>query len=353
MKFVYGFGKVLSPDLAQNVSLLGNKGALLCEMTSIGLNVPKGFIVSTRACQEFFKLGKKWPNDLEKEISSALAVLEKQTRKKFGSSENPLFVSVRSGSPVSMPGMMDTILNVGMSDLTVEGFSRKNNNVIAALDSYLRFLQMFGKTVFGLNFDFENSFSGKTRPEPDLRKSVIQYKKIIEEKSGKILEKDYFSYLKLAVSAVFESWNTPRAAAYRKAHKILDSFGTAVVVQEMVFGNLGNDSGTGVAFTRNPLTGEKELYGEFLFNAQGEDLVSGISPSMPIKTIETLMPNIFNELLQVSDKLEEHFCDMQDFEFTVEKGKLFILQTRPGKRSPVAALKIAKEFKAQKSKVNV
>ncbi|MDO8634523.1 MAG: pyruvate, phosphate dikinase [archaeon] len=356
--FVYFFSDVKNANSPQNVAVLGNKAAQLCEMTSIGLNVPKGFAVSTHACREFFQAGKKWPSGLAEELSAAVERLEQETGKKFGSTENPLFVSVRSGSPVSMPGMMDTILNIGMNDSTVHAFAKTTKNPRSAWDSYRRLVQMFGEVVFGIDpklFEKEiaelKQKSGLAHDNElsteDLEELTQKFKELVKEKTGSQFPQGVFPALSMAVSAVFESWNSKRAIAYRRIHSLDDSLGTAATVQEMVFGNLGNDSGTGVAFTRSPSSGEKQLFGEFLANAQGEDIVAGIRTPMPVEELKKTMPQIFEELFATAHLLETHYRDMQDFEFTVENGKLFLLQTRTAKRTAQASVKTAFDFCAE------
>lgn len=352
MKFVFAFEEVKNANSAQNVFLLGNKGAQLCEMTSIGLPVPPGFTISTDACREFYGLGKKWPLGLEEEIKKKLTELEKKTEKKFGGKDNPLFVSVRSGSYVSMPGMMDTVLNVGMNDETVLAFAKQTGNERAAFDSYRRFVNMFGNVVMGIEHGFfekeleEVKALRKVKADTDLgaedlKETVKRYKLVVKKHSGKDFPQDALVALKMAVNAVFGSWNLARAMAYRKIHQLQNDAGTAVTVQAMVFGNMGNDSGTGVAFTRNPSTGEKECFGEFLVNAQGEDVVAGIRTPQKISEMKKGFPEVYRELESNFELLEKHYRDMQDVEFTFEKKKLFLLQTRNGKRSAQAAVKIA------------
>ncbi|MBI4044796.1 MAG: pyruvate, phosphate dikinase [Candidatus Diapherotrites archaeon] len=357
-RFVFFFSDVKNANSPQNVAVLGNKAAQLCEMTSIGLNVPKGFAVSTHACREFFMAGKKWPGGLEQELLAAIERLESETGKKFGSTENPLFVSVRSGSPVSMPGMMDTILNLGMNDSTVHAFAKNTENPRAAWDSYRRLVQMFGEVVFGIEPQlFEKEISGLKQKNghvhdadlsaKDLEELTQKFRQILKEKTGHDFPQEVFPALAMAVSAVFESWNSKRATAYRRIHGLDDSLGTAATIQEMVFGNLGNDSGTGVGFTRNPSNGEKQLFGEFLANAQGEDIVAGIRTPLSLEELKKTMPRILEELSATGHLLETHYRDMQDFEFTVEKGKLFLLQTRNAKRTAQSCVKTAFDFCAE------
>ena len=348
-------------------NLLGGKGAGLAEMTRIGLPVPPGFTITTEVCIEYYKNGEKLPEGLDKEILDHMAWLEGKTGKKFGSRENPLLVSVRSGAPISMPGMMDTILNLGLNDETVEGLSALTNDERFAYDSYRRFIQMFSNVVIGIPHEkFEEAltrikekYNVKEDPEippQGLKELIKKFKDIYKKETGEDFPQDPYKQLFMAIEAVFKSWNNERAIVYRKINKIPDDLGTAVNIVTMVFGNMGNDSGTGVAFTRDPRTGEKHLYGEFLPNAQGEDVVAGIRTPHAINeyskqdanknlpTMEEMMPNAYKELVNASLILEKHYRDMQDIEFTVEKGKLYLLQTRTGKRTAMAAVKIAVEM---------
>jgi pyruvate,orthophosphate dikinase len=337
---------------AQMRSLLGGKGANLAEMTRAGLPVPLGFTITTEACNDYYASGKQLSEGLLDEIGKALADLEAQTGKKLGDPSNPLLVSVRSGAVYSMPGMMDTILNLGLNDETVEGLAKLTGNPRFAYDCYRRFIQMFGDVVLGIDhYRFERIIENvkekrgvKHDPElsaEDWKQVIASFQKLVKEQTGKAFPQDPHEQLRRAVIAVFDSWNNQRAVIYRKLHKILDDLGTAVNVQMMVFGNMGDDSGTGVAFTRNPSTGEKTLYGEFLINAQGEDVVAGIRTPQPIAKLAEQMPEIYKQFQEISQRLEHHYRDMQDIEFTVERGKLFILQTRAGKRTANAAVKIA------------
>ena len=330
-------------------NILGGKGANLAEMTRIGLLVPPGFTITTEVCN-YYTEHDEFPHSLMNDILSALSKVEEKMGKSFGSPENPLLVSVRSGAPVSMPGMMDTILNLGLNDETVEGLADATGNRRFAMDSYRRFLQMFGDVVEGIEHSvFETALEEVKKAKDvkfdtelateDLEEVVSRFKAILE-KNGKLVQ-DPQEQLEMAVRAVFESWNNPRAKVYREINHIEDAMGTAVNVQSMVFGNTGDDSGTGVAFTRNPSTGEKELYGEFLINAQGEDVVAGIRTPLPLAKMKDVMPEIFTQLQYVFNVLERRYRDMQDLEFTIEHGTLFLLQTRNGKRTPQAALKIA------------
>lgn len=335
--------------------LMGGKGANLGEMTKAGLPVPQGFTITTAACLEYYEAGQLLTEERKREISQALSALEQQTGKKLGDPSNPLLVSVRSGAVISMPGMMDTILNLGLNDETVKGLEELTGNPRFARDCYRRFIQMFSDVVLGIpHYRFERVIE-KKKEELGLRSdtevsagdwlSVIDtFKGIVREETGKPFPQDPMEQLYRSIIAVFDSWNNQRARIYRKIHKISDDLGTAVNVQMMVFGNMGNDSGTGVAFTRNPSTGEKVLYGEFLINAQGEDVVAGIRTPEPIAALSERLPLIYEEFRRISTRLEAHYRDMQDIEFTVERGKLYILQTRNGKRTARAAVKIAADM---------
>lgn len=332
-------------------TLLGGKGAGLAEMTRIGLPVPPGFIITTEACKEYQRL-HAISDEIRKETLIHLKRLEEKTGKKFGSVENPLLVSVRSGAPISMPGMMDTILNLGLNDDTVLGLANLTQNERFAYDSYRRFIQMFGNVVMGVpheNFEHilqkykeENKYNLDTEITVEiLKKVVMDYKELYREATGGEFPQDPYEQLFFSIEAVFKSWNTPRAITYRLLNKISDELGTAVNVVTMVFGNMGNDSATGVAFTRNPSTGEKKFFGEYLINAQGEDVVAGIRTPKPIEELEKEMPEAYKQLLESANKLEIHYKDMQDTEFTIERNKLYMLQTRSGKRTAQAAVKIA------------
>ncbi|MDM5331588.1 pyruvate, phosphate dikinase [Neobacillus sp. CF12] len=334
---------------------LGGKGANLAEMTRIGLPVPFGFTISTQACNAYYDAGKMIPTIVESQVLGALTNLEEKMGKKLGDAENPLLVSVRSGSVFSMPGMMDTVLNLGMNDKTVVGMGNLTNNPRFAYDSYRRFIQMFSNVVLDINtFHFEQLLE-ETREQkgyhadPEMTaedwKEVIEgYKGIVKKHTRKDFPQDPKEQLFLAINAVFDSWNNQRAIVYRRLNKIPDHLGTAVNIQSMVFGNMGNDSGTGVAFTRNPSTGEHVLYGEYLINAQGEDVVAGIRTPQPIQTLKDEMPAVYKQFAETCKRLEQHYQEMQDIEFTVERGQLFILQTRHGKRTAQAAIRIAVEM---------
>lgn len=335
--------------------LLGGKGANLAEMTNAGLPVPPGFTVTTEACRAYYAGGQLLPEGLFVEIRNALMKVEKLKGQSFGGDENPLLVSVRSGSVNSMPGMMDTILNLGLNDVTVEALARQTGNPRFAYDCYRRLIQMFGNVVFdieGLYFEsllHQLKLSRSIEDDKDLpaeawMELIVSYKQLIEAKSRKTFPQNVYTQLELAVEAVFRSWNNHRAIVYRKAYNIPDYQGTAVNIQSMVFGNMGDNCGTGVLFTRNPSTGAKMLYGEYLINAQGEDVVAGVRTPLPIAKLEQEMPAVFKQLVETAAKLEAHYKDMQDIEFTVENGSLFILQTRNGKRTAQAAVKLAVHF---------
>lgn len=346
-------------------NILGGKGANLAEMTSLGLPVPPGFTISTEVCTHYYEAGGRLPDWLKPFAEQALKKVEAKTGKKFGDPANPLLVSVRSGARASMPGMMDTILNLGLNDKTVEGLATVTQNPRFAWDSYRRFIQMYSDVVMGMNSsllevtmeDMKESKHYKLDTEltvDDLKNLVTQFKKLVQTSTGQSFPTDPMEQLWGAISAVFRSWNTPRAITYRELHDIPASWGTAVNIQSMVFGNMGDDSATGVAFTRDPSTGEKKFYGEYLVNAQGEDVVAGIRTPLPVtkaeaaktgvKSLEEVMPQAFTELTAIYQKLERHYRDMQDIEFTIEKNKLWMLQTRNGKRTARAALKIASDM---------
>jgi pyruvate,orthophosphate dikinase len=332
--------------------LLGGKGVGLAEMTQLGVPVPAGFTVTTDACRAYMESGKELPEGLEEEIEEHLAALEERTGKRFGDSEDPLLVSVRSGAAVSMPGMMDTILNLGLNDEAVEGLARRTDNARFARDSYRRLIQMYGEVVDGIDAHrFEQALTDLKSARgasqdvdltaEDLAELIEIYERIYREATGGDFPQDAREQLARAVRAVFDSWETPRAQVYRRAHRIPDDLGTAVNVVQMVFGNKGDDSGTGVAFTRDPATGESGLYGEFLPNAQGEDVVAGIRTPQPLEQMKDVLPEAFDQLLDTMRRLEEHYRDMQDIEFTVEAQQLYLLQTRGAKRTAAAAVKAA------------
>jgi len=347
-KWVYMFNEG-SADMR---NLLGGKGANLAEMTNLGLPIPQGFTVTTEACTDYYNSGKVIKDEIKNQIFDALRKLEEKEGKKFGDPENPLLVSVRSGARVSMPGMMDTILNLGLNDVVVEGFAKKTNNPRFAYDSYRRFIQMFSDVVMevpkpkfekvldeikeakGVKYDSDLTAD-------DLKEVIVRFKAIYKEEKGTDFPQNPEVQLIEAVKAVFRSWDNPRAIYYRRMNDIPGDWGTAVNVQAMVFGNMGDTSGTGVAFTRNPATGEAKIYGEYLINAQGEDVVAGIRTPNPISQLEQDMPEVYQEFLRIANLLENHYKDMQDMEFTIENRKLYFLQTRNGKRTAAAALKIA------------
>ena len=357
--YVFAFNEVKKGNSEEMQFLLGNKGAQLAEMTSSKLPVPPGFTITTEACKEFYSSNKKWPSGLEEQVKKAMKKLEAKMKKKFGDEKNPLLVSVRSGSYVSMPGMMETILNLGLNDKTVQGLAAKTKNKRMAFDSYRRFITMFGDVVLDVKHsDFEKildnaketkgvKFDTELNAE-DLEALIPKYKKLVRDSIGKDFPQEVWEQLRLAISAVFDSWNGARAIAYRNINHLRHDAGTGVNVQSMVFGNMGESSGTGVSFTRNPANGKKEHYGEFLVNAQGEDVVAGIRTPMQIDGMKKLWPKVYADLIKVYEKLELHYRDMQDFEFTIEEGKLFLLQTRSGKRTAHAAVKIAVDMHNEK-----
>lgn len=331
---------------------LGGKGYGLVRMTELGIPVPPGIVITTHLCRKYYENGRKLPTGLKEAVLEKLKVIEYRTGKKFGSKESPLLVSVRSGAPYSMPGMMDTILNLGINDEIAEGLAKITNDERFAYDTYRRFIQLYGRIVMkvsGERFeeiieDVKKKFGAKSDvevPAEGWREVVVRFKELIKKDSGKELPQDPYEQLFSAIAAVFDSWWNPRAVEYRKIYRIPDDLYTAVNIVMMVFGNLDDRSGTGVVFTRNPSTGEKELYGEYLPKAQGEDVVAGIRTPLPIKELAKTMPEVYRELEEVARKLESHFRDMQDIEFTVERGKLYILQTRTGKRTAIAAIRIA------------
>jgi pyruvate,orthophosphate dikinase len=347
-RYVYDFDQASD----RGKELLGGKGAGLAEMTGLGVPVPAGFTVTTDACRAYMSGGKELPDGLQAEIDAHLSALEEKTGKRFGDASDPLLVSVRSGAAVSMPGMMDTILNLGLNDEAAEGLARTTQNPRFAYDSYRRLIQMYGEVVEGIPANrFEDALGDlKSRRgaqhdtdlgADDLRGLIETFERIFESETGRPFPQDAREQLARAVRAVFDSWDNPRAQVYRRAHEIPDDLGTAVNVVQMVFGNRGEDSGTGVAFTRDPSTGEQGLYGEFLANAQGEDVVAGIRTPEPIERMRERLPEAFDRLLDTMRRLEEHYRDMQDVEFTVEEGSLFLLQTRSAKRTAAAALKAA------------
>ena len=347
-KYVYLFKE----GNASMRNLLGGKGANLAEMTKIGLPVPQGFTVSTEACTRYYEDGKTIGEDIVEQIYAALAETEKVCGKKFGDLENPFLVSVRSGARASMPGMMDTILNLGLNDVAVKGLANLTENERFAYDSYRRFIQMFSDVVMEIPKSFFERVLDEIKESKgakydtdlnaeDMKEIVVRFKEIYKEKMGVEFPQDPKVQLMEAIKAVFRSWDNPRAIYYRRMNDIPSDWGTAVNVQSMVFGNMGNTSGTGVAFTRDPSTGEKKLYGEYLINAQGEDVVAGIRTPQKIETLQQVMPEVYEQFVNIAQTLENHYRDMQDMEYTIERGKLYMLQTRNGKRTAAAALTIA------------
>lgn len=339
-KYVYSFNEG-SKDMR---GLLGGKGANLAEMTSIGLPVPFGFTVTTEACTRYYEDGETIDSEIEEEIFGKLKELEDVTGKKFGDLQTPLLVSVRSGSPFSMPGMMDTVLNLGMNDETAEAMIKLTGDESFVMDSYKRFIQMFADVVKGVD---KKKFDIEAEKTNDLKQIIVNYKEIYKQETGEEFPKNPQTQLMEAVRAVFRSWNNERAVLYRKLNDIPDNLGTAVNVQAMVFGNMGDDSCTGVAFTRNPASGKRELFGEFLINAQGEDVVAGIRTPQPISEMKENFPDVYSEFERIAALLERHYTDVQDMEFTVEKNKLYMLQTRNAKRTAQAAVKIAVDMEQE------
>src|SRR5712691_10651906 len=358
-KYVYFFGNGKADGNRNMKDVLGGKGSGLAEMTNAGLPVPPGFTISTEVCNIYYREKAKIPSAIDREIEENLRKLEKAAGATLGSTENPLLVSVRSGAKFSMPGMMDTILNLGLNDDAVEGLKSRTQNGRFAFDSYRRFIQMFGNVVLELPKDaFEHEFEAVkaargVKQDTDLdqnalREVVERYKGVVQRRSGKAFPQNPQQQLQMARDAVFRSWMNPRAKEYRRIYDIPDHIGTAVNVQMMVFGNTGDRSGTGVGFTRNPATGVKEFYGEFLINAQGEDVVAGIRTPQPIRELEQVMPKAYKQLREITTRLERHYKDVQDFEFTIQDEKLFMLQTRCGKRTGYAAVVIATDLVAEK-----
>ena len=348
-KYVYLF-KEGNADMRE---LLGGKGANLAEMTNLGLPIPQGFTVSTEACTEYYNDGKKINDEIQSQIFEALKKLEEMQGKKFGDNNDPLLVSVRSGARASMPGMMDTILNLGLNDVAVEGFAAKTGNPRFAYDSYRRFIQMYSDVVMEVPKSFFEKIIDEVKEAKgvhydteltvdDLKELVKRFKEVYKNAmNGEEFPQDPTEQLMGAVKAVFRSWDNPRAIVYRRMNDIPGDWGTAVNVQAMVFGNMGETSGTGVAFTRNPSTGEKGIYGEYLINAQGEDVVAGVRTPQPITKLAEDLPECYKEFMEIANKLENHYRDMQDMEFTIQEGKLYFLQTRNGKRTAPAAIQIA------------
>ncbi|HET9454663.1 MAG TPA: pyruvate, phosphate dikinase, partial [Gemmatimonadaceae bacterium] len=353
-KSVYFFGGGSAEGTREMKEVLGGKGANLAEMTNLGVPVPPGFTIACQRCITYLHDGTI-DDSLRKDVETYLARLEKLTAKGFGDPENPLLLSVRSGGPVSMPGMMETILNLGLNDVTVQGLARLSGNPRFAYDSFRRFIQMYGDVVLGVPFaNFEHLLAAKRLmegvqtdsdlSETALRNLVEEYKALVRAQTGAGFPMEPRQQLWGAIEAVWRSWTLKKAVDYRRVNRLPEDMGTGVNVQTMVFGNMGDDSGTGVAFTRDPSTGERKFYGEFLVNAQGEDVVAGIRTPLSIEQMATKLPGAYKELLETQDRLERHFHDMQDLEFTVERGKLYLLQTRTGKRTAAAAVRIATEM---------
>ena len=347
-KWVYMF-KEGNADMR---NLLGGKGANLAEMTNLGLPIPQGFTITTEACTDYYTQGKQISENVRWQIFDALHKLEEINGKKFGDEEDPLLVSVRSGARASMPGMMDTILNLGLNDVAVEGFAKKTGNPRFAYDSYRRFIQMYADVVMEVPKSYFETIIDEVKKEKgvvydteldveDMKELVKRFKALYEKAMQQEFPQDPAEQLMGAVKAVFRSWDNPRAIVYRRMNDIPGDWGTAVNVQTMVFGNMGDTSGTGVAFTRNPSTGEKGIFGEYLINAQGEDVVAGVRTPQPISKLAEDLPECYEEFMKLAMKLENHYRDMQDMEFTIQEGKLYFLQTRNGKRTAHAAIKIA------------
>jgi pyruvate,orthophosphate dikinase len=359
MKYVYFFGDGKAEGSKEMKALLGGKGANLAEMSSIGVPVPPGFTISTEVCELYYDNKMSIPKEVAAEVEKHLTRLEKMMGKKLGQADDPLLVSVRSGAAISMPGMMDTVLNLGLNDKAVKGLAEKSQNERFAWDAYRRFINMFGNVVMGVDHEYFEAALDKIKRKkkveldteldaPDLQQVVAASKEVFKTRTRKAFPQDPKAQLWAAIDAVFGSWNNDRAIAYRKINDIKGLKGTAVNVQSMVFGNLGNDSGTGVCFSRDPSTGKKVFYGEYLMNAQGEDVVAGIRTPMALSTLKKKDPEIYDQLVDVKDRLEDHYTDMQDMEFTIQQGKLFLLQTRNGKRTGAAAIKIATDLVKEK-----
>src|SRR5689334_16789606 len=357
-KYVYSFGNGTADGDGKMKDVLGGKGAGLAEMCRAKLPVPPGFTISTQVCNIYFQNKNAVPQEIHAQMLDSLKILEERMGQKLGDTSNPLLVSVRSGAKFSMPGMMDTILNLGLNDETVKALEAKAGNARFAYDCYRRFIQMYGNVVLEISkHDFDEIFEGQKKKvkakldteltAKDLQEVIAAYKKLVQKKTGKPFPQDALQQLAGARDAVFRSWFNDRAIYYRKMNQIPDNLGTAVNVQAMVFGNLGETSATGVGFTRNPATGENAFYGEFLINAQGEDVVAGIRTPQDISELKAVMPAVYDQLREITGKLEKHYRDVQDFEFTVENGKLFMLQTRNGKRTGPAAVRIAVDMVAE------
>jgi len=358
-KMIYFFGNGKAEGKAKMISILGGKGAGLAEMTNLKIPVPAGFTISTELCEYYYSNGQKYPSKLKEEVLKNIKKLEKITNKKFGDINNPLLVSVRSGAEISMPGMMDTILNLGTNDNSIKGLIKKTNNQHFAYDTYRRFIQMFGNVAKDIPFEEFDNVLQKVKKEKkyntdkdisvdDLKNIIDEYKNIYKKHTKTNFPQDVYEQLFIAIEAVVKSWNNERAIKYREINNIKNIKGTAVNIQSMVFGNYGENSGTGVCFSRNPATGEKEIYGEYLQNAQGEDVVAGIRTPIKISNLKQQQPKIYNQLLQIVEKLEKHYKDMQDIEFTISDGKLYLLQTRCGKRTATASIKIAIDMVKEK-----
>jgi len=358
-KYVYFFGEGKAEGRGHMKDTLGGKGAGLAEMTNLGIRVPAGFTISTHACNAFYAKGERYPKGLWEEILRHLARVEKVMGARFGDSKNPLLVSVRSGAKISMPGMMDTVLNIGLNDRSVEGLANRSQNRRFAYDAYRRFIMMFGDVVMGIkrqrfekildSVKQEKSVQEDTALEvEDLQSLVEQSKALVQDEKGRPFPDEPMDQLRMSIHAVFDSWNGDRAVKYRNIYQIPHNMGTAANVQSMVFGNMGDKSGTGVAFTRDPSTGEKRFFGECLLNAQGEDVVAGIRTPLPIEALAKKIPSAYSDLIKIYKKLERHYKDMLDIEFTIQEGKLYMLQTRTGKRTASAAIRIAVEMVKEK-----
>src|SRR5690348_8138741 len=350
-KYVYWFGGGKADGDGKMKDVLGGKGAGLAEMTNAGLPVPPGFTIQTEACREYMRMDRVSP-EVDRQMEEALARLEKLQGQRLGTGENPLLVSVRSGAKFSMPGMMDTILNLGLNDQSVQALAKRSNNPRFAADSYRRLIQMFGNVVLDIEkAAFDEVFDAKKKQRKtkfdtdltakDLQEVIVEYKKVVKKHAKRDFPQDPREQLVMARDAVFRSWQNDRAKTYRRINNIDDMLGTAVNVQAMVYGNLGDTSGTGVGFTRNPANGDKEFYGEFLMNAQGEDVVSGVRTPVHILELHKIMPQVYDQLRDITTRLEKHYRDMQDFEFTIQEGRLYMLQTRNGKRTGRAAVRLA------------
>ncbi len=358
-KFYYMFGGGKADGRGDMKDLLGGKGAGLAEMSNAKIPVPPGFTITTEVCRLYYENSLEVPKNIDADLESHMSKLEKLTGKKFGDIADPLLVSVRSGAKFSMPGMMDTVLNLGLNEESVQGLAEKSGNMRFAFDNYRRFISMFGNVVLGIDKDVFEDVITKTKTtrrikqdsslqENDLKGIIKRFKQIIKRKTGEPFPDDPYVQLRMSRDAVFRSWNNPRAISYRRMHGLPGDLGTAVNVQAMVFGNMGNKSGTGVGFTRNPATGENKFYGEYLLNAQGEDVVAGIRTPQPIAQLGDEMPAVYKQLKEITGRLEKHYRDVQDFEFTIEDGKLFMLQTRDGKRTVQSAIKIAVDMVKEK-----